>query len=1199
MGQGAERPSGETLKQYSVDLTDLAKRSTLDPVIGRDEEIRRTIQILSRKNKSNPVLLGSPGVGKTAILEGLAQRIVNNDVPESLKNKRLLTIDLASLLAGSGIRGQFEEKFKNLLADIKDAQEQGDNGGVICFIDELHTLLNLGKAEGSMDAGNMIKPALARGLQLVGATTLDEYRKTIEKDQALARRFQPVLVDAPSVEATIAILRGIKTRYESHFGVQISDAALVQAAVLSDRYIPDRYLPDKAIDLLDEAASALKLSQESKPVSLETLDREITTLQIERESLKAETSTYSVDRLKTVNDAIQSKREEQQRLTNIWEQERSRVGEIKDVKRQIDDAVNKLEVAQREGNYETASRLRYLTIPALKAKLPSETETDEVDNNDMLIRDRLTTSDIARVISKSTGIPLENLRQGEMEKLLHIEDALRQKIVSQDEAIAAVAKAVRLSRAGLQAPNRPLASFLMLGPSGVGKTSLTKAMAALLFGDAQRGLIQINMSELSSKHDVSRLLGATPGYVGYEEGGQLTNAVKRKPYAVVVLDEIEKAHPEVQNILLQILEEGELTDGQGAKVSFKNTIVCMTSNLGASEFVKIGASKKGVVTDKTKEAVMQYVTAWFRPEVLGRLDDIVIFNNLPRDAVNNIVKLRLAELQERLDDRRIKLRVSPEAIDLLAHAGYSEQYGARAVARVIRDKVVAKVTTALLEGRIRNGDEVQVSTSDQEIVIQNNHERELSTSATVQEEPKYGFQESPTARSLPILASEVESHKWAASVDGSTIRIDSETTPGTLNMPTNWLRDRCECASCIQPSTGQRLHKSSDVFVPDASPKYVDIIRSEGVTQLEVEWEGIQAMAGYIQHPKSIYSLRRLVEQQDDAKYTKQDPTFVPISRWNHGEIIASPTLRIAYEDIKASPAALQAALLQVVSYGLVVLTGVPTDQTDDATCELRKVMQLVGELRNTFYGPTWDVKAIQNSKNIAYTDVDLGFHQDLLYFESPPRFQALHCLRNQVQGGSSYFVDAFAAAAVLKQDEPRMYDVLKRTLVPFHYDNDGKWYQRWHPTFEETSDGKSLHAINYSPPFQGPLPLINRASTLGLPGGAADDLPAALLAFDNLLHRDTARYEFTMQPGDLVFFDNRRVLHARRAFQERVGTNVAPGEASRWLKGCYLDGDVVWNKLRYLTKQVSNNKFNPDDRWQSTLEEVIGERDEKAAMYR
>ena len=572
------------INSQSTDLTELARQNALDPVIGRDDEIRRTIQILSRKTKSNPVLLGPPGVGKTAILEGLAQRIVNKEVPESLQNKRLLTIDLASLLAGSGVRGQFEEKFKNLIADIQEAQkeakdENGGNGGVICFIDELHTLLNLGKAEGAMDAGNMIKPALARGLQLVGATTLDEYRKYIEKDQALARRFQTVMVDAPSVEATIAILRGIKPRYESHFGVQISDAALVQAAVYSDRYITDRFLPDKAIDLLDEAASALKLSQESKPVNLESLERDITTLQIERESLKTEKDTYSQDRLKTVEKAIEEKQHEQERLEGIWMQEKNRVKDIKDVKRQIDEATNQLEIAQRNGNYELASRLRYSTIPSLKAKLPAETAEKEVESEDMMIRDRLTAADIAKVIAKSTGIPVENLRQGETEKLLHLESYLGEKIVGQDQVISAVSRAIRLSRAGLQAPNRPLASFLMLGPSGVGKSSLTKAMAKFLFGDEKRGLIQINMSELSSKHDVSRLLGATPGYVGYEEGGQLTNAVRRKPYAVVVLDEIEKAHPDVQNLLLQILEEGELTDGQGQKVCFC-VCVCVCSLYG-------------------------------------------------------------------------------------------------------------------------------------------------------------------------------------------------------------------------------------------------------------------------------------------------------------------------------------------------------------------------------------------------------------------------------------------------------------------------------------------------------------------------------------------------------------------------------------------------------------------------------------------
>ncbi|KAJ9125547.1 hypothetical protein QFC22_000509 [Naganishia vaughanmartiniae] len=721
---GGQKEKGETLKQYSIDLTEMARENKLDPIIGRDDEIRRTIQILSRKTKSNPVLLGHPGVGKTAILEGLAQRIVNKEVPESLQNKRLLTIDLASLIAGSGIRGQFEEKFKNLLEDIQEEQAS-THGGVICFIDELHTLLNLGKAEGSLDAGNMIKPALARGLKLVGATTLDEYRKYIEKDQALARRFQPIIVEAPSVPSTITILRGLRSRYETHFGVQIADSALVTAAMYADRYIPDRFLPDKAIDLVDEAASALKLSQESKPDALEALDREMTELHIERESLKNESDTFSVERLQKVDDMLHTKRNERDRLLAIWETERKRVKEIKEIKVELDHAQTQLEIAQREGNFELASRLRYSTIPGLKKKLPSDGAREDGQRSDMMIRDRLTSEDIARVVAKSTGIPVENLREGETERLLHIEHALKSTVVGQDKVIDTVANAIRLSRAGLQSPDRPLASFLFLGPSGVGKSSLTKAIARFLFADERRGLIQINMSEMSEKHNLSRLTGATPGYVGYEEGGDLCNAVRRKPYSVVVFDEIEKAHPDVANILLQILEEGVLTDGQGNKVNFKNTLIILTSNLGSGEFAKPGATNAdGSVTEATRGAVLSHVRSWFRPELIGRLDEMLIFNSLPRSAINDIVRLRLAEIQERISDKHIVLDVTEKAIEHIAFEGYSEQYGAREVARVIRDNIVTKLASRLLEGTIRNGDTVRIDFVDGKMIVPELHPKD-------------------------------------------------------------------------------------------------------------------------------------------------------------------------------------------------------------------------------------------------------------------------------------------------------------------------------------------------------------------------------------------------------------------------------------------------------------------------------------------
>jgi ATP-dependent protease Clp ATPase subunit len=726
-------------------------------------------------------------------------------------------------------------------------------------------------------------------------------------------------------------------------------------------------------------------------VKLENLEREMTTLQIERESLKNESDTYSVDRLKSVDELIEKKKEEQGRLTSIWERERARVKDIKNVKRQIDEETNRLEIAQREGNFELASRLRYSTIPALKAKLPPENAGEEVENEDMMIRDRLTGSDIAGVIARSTGIPVENLRQGETEKLLHIEDALRAKIIGQDEAISSVAKAIRLSRAGLQAPNRPLSSFLMLGPSGIGKTSLTKAMAEFLFGDSKKGLIQINMSELSGKHDISRLLGATPGYVGYEEGGQLTNAVKRRPYAVVVLDEIEKAHPDIQNILLQILEEGELTDGQGGKVSFKNTIICLTSNLGSPEFQKAGATKNGTVTPSTKKSVMEYVTSWFRPEVLGRLDETIIFNSLPRSAVDDIVRLRLSEVQSRIDERHIKLNVDQDAVHLLGDMGFSEQYGARAVARVIRDEVVTKLTLALLEGRIRNGDTVRVTAKDGAIAVQDNHERDTAKGGHVldvaeevdtDESNSSSLDVEKKARVLPILEDEVNRHDWTASADAAAVTISSETSPGKLILPYNWLRDNCPCPLCSQQSTRQRLHRSSDYLsTGELVPEQLEMRTVDKQIGLSVSWSGIHATStSGVSHAESFFPLRDLARQQQSSVYTRQEPIFFPTKTWDTTQgLLDSPTLRIPYEEFKTSPTAMLAALAQVTSYGMVVLTGVPTEKTDDAGCELRAAMEKIGELRHTFYGETWNVKALKDSKNIAYTDVDLGFHQDLL----------------------------------------------------------------------------------------------------------------------------------------------------------------------------------------------------------------------------
>ncbi|TFK62182.1 P-loop containing nucleoside triphosphate hydrolase protein [Pluteus cervinus] len=741
---GGQMQKGEALKNFSVDLTELAKKGKLDPTIGRDEEIRRTIQILSRRTKSNPVLIGPPGVGKTAILEGLASRIVAKEVPESLYNKRVLAIDLSAILAGSGIRGQFEEKFKALLKDIED-----EEGKVICFIDEVHTLFNIGKAEGSIDGGQMIKPALARGLQLVGATTPDEYRKTIGKDAALERRFQPVTIDEPSVESTISILRGLKPRYEVHHGVEISDGALVTAAVYSARYISDRFLPDKAIDLMDEAASSLRLAQESKPDELEKLDRDVMTLQIELESLKKEDDVFSVERRRKVEDELKRKKEEAEELTVIWQAERSRLDRVKDTKKQLEDAKHHLEVAQRQGQYEVASRLRYATIPELERQLPrndsevqhgrgrSSAKTqhtqgrdwmDEVESPLAMLHDRVTSNDIARVVAKATGIPVQNLMKGEREKLVHMEDALRKRVVGQDHVLTAVSDAVRISKAGLQAPNRPVASFLFMGPTGVGKTELCKALAQFLYNDEQRGLININMSEFHDRHTISRLIGAAPGYVGFEEGGQLTEAVRRKPYAVILLDELEKAHKDVAMILLQILDEGSITDSQGRKVDFKNTIICLTSNIGSDILADPTSCDPttGIVSPAAKSAVLERVSEYFPPELVNRLDTIQVFNKLSFEAVVDVVRLRIRDLEGRLSERRIELDLGEGngVVETLARKGYSDVYGARAIEREVKRMVVFPLAGKMLRGSIRDGDVVRIRVSEdgEELVIEDNHE---------------------------------------------------------------------------------------------------------------------------------------------------------------------------------------------------------------------------------------------------------------------------------------------------------------------------------------------------------------------------------------------------------------------------------------------------------------------------------------------
>ncbi|KAJ7056107.1 P-loop containing nucleoside triphosphate hydrolase protein [Mycena amicta] len=722
---GPQHKKGDALKEYSVDLTEMARNGKLDPTIGRDEEIRRTIQILSRRTKSNPVLIGPPGVGKTAILEGLASRIVSKEVPESLHNKRVLSIDLAGIMAGSGIRGQFEEKFRNLIQDI-----EAEAGNVICFIDEVHTLFNLGKTEGSIDGGQMIKPALARGLQLVGATTPDEYRKTIGKDAALERRFQPVTIEEPTVESTISILRGLKPRYEVHHGVEISDSALVTAAVYSARYISDRFLPDKAIDLVDEAASSLRLAQESKPDRLEALERDIMTLEIERESLKNETDTFSVERRGSVEAEIEEKRAAAKSLTELWQTERARLNRTKELKQQLEAAKHQLDVAQRAGDFETASRLRFSTIPELTRQLPDESAEaaakaakEDVDSPLAMLQDRVTSSAIARVVARATGIPVHNLLKGEREKLVNMEDTLKRRVVGQDIAVSAVSDAVRISRAGLQAPNRPVASFLLLGPTGVGKTELCKALASFLYNDEQRGLININMSEFHDRHTISRLIGAAPGYVGFEEGGQLTEAVRRKPYAVVLLDELEKAHKDVAMILLQILDEGSLTDSQGRKVDFKNTIICLTSNLGSNILADPTACDvDGVVTPEAKQQVLDVTSEYFPPELLNRLDTMLVFNKLSRASVLQIVGLRLNDVAARLSDRHITLDVDDGAREWLAQHGYSNLYGARAIARVVRTEVLFPLAQKLLRGTIREGDKVEIRVSpEQTLLIQENH----------------------------------------------------------------------------------------------------------------------------------------------------------------------------------------------------------------------------------------------------------------------------------------------------------------------------------------------------------------------------------------------------------------------------------------------------------------------------------------------